>query len=180
MINLIPPAAKKQVVREYRMRVVSVWLIMLSLALLITTALLTPTLILIGSLAKAGELDLSEVKQDLSVNEDIAKAIKDNNEIIRQVNSDQERVRFSELIYLIDDLAGTDVKLTQFSFRETDGDIDEINLIGFADTRSSLSNFKEVLDKHEAFSNIKLPISNLAKDRDITFSMQVTYNEVKP
>lgn len=179
MINLIPPVAKKRVVREYRLRVISVWLILLSLALLISTALLSPTLMLIGSLAKAGELDLSEVKQDQSKNEEIADTIKSNNEIVRQFNTSQERIRFSELIYTLDDLAGNNVKLTQFSFKETEGKIDEISLIGFADTRNSLSEFKEVLDKHEYFSNIKLPISNLAKDRDITFSMQVTYKEPK-
>ncbi len=180
MINLIPPIAKKRVIREYRFRVVSVWLILLSLVLLISSALVTPTLLLVNSLVEANELDLSEVREDQSANEEISKIIKTNNEIVKQVNNSQERVKFSELIYLLDDLAAEEVNLTQFTFQEVDGKIDVISLIGFADTRGSLSDFREVLDKHESFSDIKLPISNLAKDRDITFSMQVTYKEVKP
>jgi len=180
MINLIPPVAKKQVLREYRIRVLSVWLVLIALVLLISSALVTPTLLLVNSLENTHAINLSEIKQDQSENEEIAEVVKDYNQVIRQVNQNQDRVRFSELVYLLDDLAGDEINLTQFNFKETNGKIDNISLIGFADTRSSLSDFREVLDKHEVFSDIKLPISNLAKDRDITFSMQVTYNEVKP
>lgn len=180
MINLLPPIAKKRVMREYHFRVVSVWLILLSLVLLISSALVTPTLFLVNSLVEANERDLGEVRQDQSANEEISKVIKENNEIVRQINSSQERVNFSELIYLLDDLAEDEVNLTQYTFKETEGKIDAISLIGFAATRGSLSDFREALDKRESFSDIKLPISNLAKDRDITFSMQVNYKEVKP
>ena len=180
MINLIPPIAKKRVLREYRLRVVSVWLILLSLALLVSSALVTPTLLLVNSLASANDANLSEVRQDQSANEEIADIIKKTNSVVLQVNQDESRIKFSELIYLLDSLSGDDVNLTQYTLSETEGKINEISLIGFAGTRAGLSDFRETLEQHEAFSDIKLPISNLAKDRDITFSMQVTYNAPKP
>jgi len=177
MINLIPPIAKKQVLKEYRFRVFSLWLILLSLVLLISSALAIPTIFLIESLASANAANIIEIKQDQSNNDDIGETINASNEIVRQVNQSQDRIMFSELIYTLDALAGADISLTQFSFKETEGKIDAISLIGFAKTRASLSAFREVLDQHESFSDIQLPISNLAKDKDITFSMQITYEE---
>ena len=52
MTNLIPPAAKKQLVRLYWMRLVSAWALVWSAALMVGALLLWPTHILItGTIA---------------------------------------------------------------------------------------------------------------------------------
>jgi hypothetical protein len=179
MINLIPTLAKKEVSREYWLRVVSVWMILLSFFLLITTALNLPTLILVNSLEAANQSRLNEILNSQNANKDAENLINDTNALIKQVNITNERAKFSELMYILDDIAGNEVVLTQFTFEENAGLVQPLTMIGWADSRVSLAKFREVLEQHESFEKVELPISNLAKDRDITFSMTVSYIEPK-
>jgi hypothetical protein len=46
--------------------------------------------------------------------------------------------------------------------------------MGTADTRAHLSAFKNALEAHTLFKVASLPLSNLAKDKDIDFSITIT------
>ena len=69
----------------------------------------------------------------------------------------------TKLIY-INSLAYTSNSSTTVTF----------SINGISGTRESLVSFKKDLDKTALFKNIDLPISNLAKDKDIDFSMIMT------
>jgi hypothetical protein len=175
MINLIPPKAKKAIVREYWVRVISIWLVLLGVVFFALTLLSLPSWVLVNALSTTINTRMNQIEGDQQTYSELAKEVKDFNEIIKQVDGTKARVNFSELIYTLDDIAGDNILLTQFSLKETEGKIDKINLIGYAATRVDLSNFREVLENHDLFSDVDLPISNLAKDKDITFSLSVAY-----
>lgn len=55
-----------------------------------------------------------------------------------------------------------------------EGTSSQISISGIAKNRESLVSFSETLNKSVIFSGVELPVSNLARDKDLPFSMQVT------
>ena len=49
----------------------------------------------------------------------------------------------------------------------------KVKVMGVAPTRDELLSYKDHLERSEHFSNIELPVSNLARDRDIEFMITV-------
>ena len=54
----------------------------------------------------------------------------------------------------------------------------EISISGTAASRQALADFRNRLREEDGVESVDLPISNLAKDRDIPFELTVTF--VKP
>ena len=93
--------------------------------------------------------------------------------------SEVPQTRFSTHLNLIDELAGEAILLTKFNLTPEEGVLNTITLIGVADTRTALANFRDALENHPRYSNVELPISNLAKESNITFTLSLTVNEIK-
>lgn len=174
MINLIPPVAKKRVVKEYWIRVITVWFFMASLALLLVLALQAPTYMLIKIYDKAliTQFDNAEaMKEEFS---NLEKEITEANELVDHLAPKTDPTpKFSELIYELDGLAAGTVELVQFSVVKEDGELNKMDVIGNANSRSALSKFRDAVEGHVLFESAQLPISNLAKDKDIVFSMKI-------
>ena len=180
MINLIPPVARRAVTKEYWIRVVSVWLFMLSMVLALILALQLPTYILIKAYSQAldTQFDTAEAMQvEFDTLED---EVKTANELVAHLGEQGDAsVRFSELVYELDGLASDTVVLTQFSMQREAGEVEVVNIIGEAANRTALSKFRDAVEGSERFISAELPISNLAKDKDIVFSMKITMaNEI--
>ena len=177
MINLIPPSAKKIVVKEYWLRVATIWLFAASFSLALVLALQIPVYVLVTDLESSIASQFNSVREQKNNFDESEKLIKDANNLITHLseNSDSYQL-FSSLVYELDGLAGSDVTLTKFSMTRSEDEIDAINLIGNATDRISLSKFRDDLKKHELIGEVELPISNLVKDKDIVFSMKVTLN----
>lgn len=182
MINLIPPKAKKIVTREYWTRAAVVWFFMLSFALLIMAFLCVPTYILIHSLESAMASQINYAKAEQGSFKELERTIKDTNALVNHLNRDEGKMSFGSLVNDLDEVAGANVTLTQFGFVEEEGVLKQVSLLGHANTRVALSNFRDALEAHGLFGAVDLPISNLAKDKDITFSMKVGLEteETKP
>ncbi|MDP7366542.1 MAG: hypothetical protein QGH83_04700 [Candidatus Pacebacteria bacterium] len=54
--------------------------------------------------------------------------------------------------------------------------IPEIQVTGEADAREPLLEFKKLLEREAQFTGVLLPVSNLASDSDIKFSIKITGN----
>ncbi|MEZ4200508.1 MAG: hypothetical protein R3B69_02870 [Candidatus Paceibacterota bacterium] len=174
MINLIPPSARKLIVREYWIRVITVWFLLITFALWIFLALQVPTYILIDSLHDALVTQFDRAQAEHTEFSELEAEVKKINTLVSHLGAHEDDVYFSELIAELDQRAVAGVTLTQFAMKREEGALKEIDLVGVAPTRTSLSNFRDALEAHERFSKAELPISNLAKERDITFSMKVT------
>ncbi len=174
MINLIPPKAKKIVVREYWTRAASVWFLIFSFALLVMAFLSVPTYILLRSLESAMASQIDYAKAEQGSYKESERTIKNANALINHLNRSEAQMSFSALLGKLDTVAGPGVTLTEFGFVEEEGVLKQVSLLGHADTRVLLSSFRDRLTAHDLFLSVDLPISNLAKDKDITFSMKVT------
>lgn len=81
---------------------------------------------------------------------------------------------FSAVLTKLESLTGEGVDLRSYEFARKDGAIMPISVNGKADTRQALANFHAVLRAEPMVEKVDLPISNLAKEKDIEFSMTVT------
>ena len=173
MINLIPPQAKKIVLREYWLRVVAAWLLLLSFVLFALATLSFPTYLLIEQLNQSLVSDIQAVAAKQVSYSEIENTVKNINALVNHLNTNREQVKFSSLLAKLDAIDDSHVTLDQFVFVEEQDVLKKIELIGHADTRSDLSAFRDAVEKSEEFDAVELPISNLAKDKDLSFSMDV-------
>ncbi|MFT7507785.1 MAG: hypothetical protein ACI92I_000953 [Acidimicrobiales bacterium] len=178
MINLIPPHAKKQVKTEYWVRVFSVWGLLAAIACLIIVLLLIPTYVLVRAELKVYE----GLYQTASIQNDSYGELEHEvgiaNEIAVRLSSIKSQITVMELIEVIEDAARGNVEITNISLVRTEGKIGSISVAGEAYSRETLSGFRNTLEDHEFFNSVKLPISNLAKDKDVPFNIEIITTDV--
>lgn len=173
MINLIPPSAKKSITVEYWKRVITVWLYLGSVSAVILTVFLLPTQVALRS--EIGTLE----DRVLAGAERVANFDTSATELITTTNQaktlleNQSTTTPSQLINVLNSYAGNMVKVNniQFSKLATAG---SITLSGVAGSRQGLALFRDTITADTRFATVNLPISNLIKDKDLLFSIEIT------
>lgn len=173
MINLIPPAARRSVVREYWLRAISVWLLLFGTGCLIVASLLLPTYVLIR--LQVGELEQTAVaaSEKVATYDVSASALVAANKQA-QLLMGTSTTPFSTYLTQLEQFAGAGVVLRDIQFVRSKTGVGSITVAGTAATRQVLANFRDALEAEPAFSKVNLPISNLIKDRDLLFVIDIT------
>ncbi len=172
MINLIPPSARSMVIKEYWLRVVSVWLFLVGTACLLVASLMLPTYVLLqGELVTLRDQVAQNAAESASFDQSSAALT----EAMRQATLLRDMATSSKvaLIERINRMAGTMVRVASYDLKSVDGKV-HITLIGTADTRTALASFRDAIEADEQFVDTVLPISSLIKDRDLEFTMTLT------
>jgi len=174
MINLIPPAGRARVVREYWIRVMTVWLFLFGTGCLLVAALLLPTYVLIHAQVNALTASVDTTAEKAATfDSSAAELVAASNQatVLTGEGTTTPSTWFVEKIEL---LAGTEVSIRSFDIDRplTSGGF--ITIAGEATTRKALADFRDVIAKEGAFAEANLPIGNLIKDRDVLFSMKIT------
>lgn len=175
MINLIPPSAQKEVKREYWTRVVSVWILLLASACVLLAVLCAPVYVLVQSQLDAFSQEYTQASLE---NESFAKseaAIKRGNAIAALLTQAEEDTTFSSVIEELEKTAGAQVQIVEFTLARTDGKLQPIVIKGVAESRLALTTFSEALETHVLFADVQLPLSNLAQNENVEFSLTVTH-----
>jgi hypothetical protein len=173
MINLIPPSAKKSITFEYWKRVTAVWLCLFCTALSILLVFLLPTHIILRSeieyLEETVSAGASRVSNyDISATE-LVEASTQARMLLENVASNTP----SDLITVLGQYAGSNVALNNFRFEKL-STTPTIALTGLANSRQDLAKFRDAVAADTRFAVVNLPISNLIKDKDLLFSMEIT------
>ena len=177
MINLLPPQAKKNLTKEYWLRIFSVWALLVSGLCLILSALLLPTYILIHSqfnLLAVEDQKNNEIEGKFRMAE--ASVIEANKlaEVLSQslTNSD-----FTSIIEAIHSVRTQDIQLTMINLAQ--GDAHTVQVQGEAASRASLIQFKSALESSPLFESALIPLSDFARDTKLPFSVTITLSKVK-
>ncbi len=180
MINLTPPSAKKSILREYWLRVISVWLFLLASTSLIVASLLMPTYVLLQGKISAYQTEAeAAIAQADAHNLSTASLVTATRQALGLIKK-SEQVTFTEVINLFSSLPNPGVGITAYELsRAADGSVENLTLNGTANTRQDLADFREILINHPRVEKIELPISNLALDRNIEFTVRVTLKSDK-
>jgi hypothetical protein len=173
MINLIPPQAKKSLMIEYWVRVASTWLILWSITLIVSTIILLPTYVLIGTQVSVYKTSAEEASLKVASYKDVSRSLVNASQRARILVDESGLADISEFITLIEGLQGSEVELSQINLNRIENGFDPMIVSGTAADRQALASFRDRLLAEEKISSVDLPISNLARDKDIQFTITV-------
>jgi hypothetical protein len=177
MINLIPEKAKREVVKEYWVRVVTMWLFTLSVSSLVVALLLLPVYVLVTSQVEAYASDATEATKKVAEYDLSATSLVMASKQAQMIVALRQSESFSEMIELLESLKGEGIVLESFNLTRDDGaKMGNIKIEGQALTRQDLVDFRDLLLSHSKIKEVNLPISNLAKDKNIPFNIAIILN----
>lgn len=175
MINLIPSAAKKKLLTEYWTRVLSVWGVLWSSALLLGVAALLPAYMLISMQVDIYQASADSASEKIASYENVSQQLLIANNHSKDILDLERLPRFSEYIETIQSLEGEAIVMNSVSMQRTDeGDFGPISIKGVAVDRQSLATFRDQLLAEPWIDTVDLPLANLAQDSDISFTITVT------
>lgn len=173
MINLIPPEGHKTVKREYLLRVGATFGFLFGWVVIFLTVALIPTYVLINAQINAFALeDTTKGKEDSFKKAE--EEVHTTETVLTQLKTVAPRVSASTVIAEIQHRAPASIVFRRFSFGETKGVIDMVQVQGVAPTRESLAQLKSALEASEMFRSAEVPISDLARDAELPFVITVT------
>jgi len=175
MFKLLTEKERQKVAHEYAMRRAIVILLTLILVLVVGIIGLLPSYVL--SNARENEaLERMRIMGSVGEREDDATLqawLKETNRKLQVLSPALDTDRPSDFIEKILDQRITGIAVTDFSWaRAKDKVILSIN--GMATSRQSLITFENRINSSKYFSEVALPISNLAKDKDIDFQIKLS------
>jgi hypothetical protein len=174
MINLIPPSARKSVIREYWLRVISVWLFLFGTGCLIISVFLLPTYMMVHNqtVTLGGQVSATANKT-ASYDESIATLTKATAQA-NFLKGAASTTPFSSYLKTVESLAGTGIALHSVNYAHAAVGGDKITISGTAATREGLATFRDALEAAPEFVTVVLPIASLAQATNVLFSMDIT------
>ncbi|HEY4498973.1 MAG TPA: PilN domain-containing protein [Candidatus Paceibacterota bacterium] len=174
-MNLLPPALKAQLRREYRLRFTALFSIFVFFALFtgIVTgapfgiAFLQDYLLSRQQSTKVNNYEPSDEDKQMLADFQSLK----NTLTALDPKRIEDPVLFSELIKVVLAEKPTQIRLQGFSLVSKSDSQKQLQISGVASTRESLVTFSKRLSVNTLFSGVDLPISNLSRKEDIEFSI---------
>lgn len=183
MINLVPPVAKKSIITEYWIRVASVWLMLWAFTIFAAASMLLPTYVLINSRVSTYEASAAAASQKVADYQNASQSLIRASQQAKLIVDEKEVPQFSKYIWLLKELQGEGIQFTMMSIQRAEGgtDINSISVGGVASSRETLASLRDRLKADERIESVDLPISNLARDKDIVFNMTIVpSNQAQP
>ncbi|MDP2593465.1 MAG: hypothetical protein Q8P52_02335 [bacterium] len=182
MFNLLSDEQKMFVRREYKKRFLAVIFGGLGAIMFSASLVLIPSLVLVYNQHKLAKdsLEFLERKTE-EVGGNATQEISRIKELAKLVNASQEETAFAPVLEKIVSSKNSSVTLTQFTFIHLKNVKEgappyDLRISGVAKTRTGLLDFVKKLEQQEDFWEVNLPVSHLAKERDIVFSLALKMN----
>jgi len=178
MFELLTKEQKNNVLKEYRLRKFVIATVFVAITAIVGSLLLVPALILSSS--KANDLDQQLKAQNQNQEAKDVRVIRENiQEANRQISllANRQEIKLTENIADVIISAPTGMRLISFGYNEATEGIRQLEIGGISPTRDSLLLFVKNIEQKEQFSDVNLPISDFAKDRDIPFSITIIVDE---
>lgn len=177
MTTFLPDEYKKIALKEYRFRLMVLVLILTTL-FFITGAIFTiPTYALLKARNTAINTEYKTLLKNLKENpEAITKEVNSLNESIDLIESNLTGRLTTEILERVLVKKIDNMSITAITIKKNK-EVDTVSINGKALTRDVLVSFSKNLEGEPSFSNIKLPVGSLAKNKDISFTISL---ESKP
>lgn len=177
-MNLLPTTEKETVKKGFRQRYLIIILLLVLCALIAGTVMLIPAYLLAD--ARLNEIEI----EFQSVNDHNDPTMSEFTKVPREIQSKlqvfEKNLEDSSVVSKIAQIAGArpaGLTINSFSYSHIEGSDDEsdikIAISGKAATRKSLITFAENLRGFKEFSDVDVPVSNLTKEKDIPFSINL-------
>ena len=177
MTNLIPPTAKKELVRLYWIRVVSAWALLWSVCLLIGGALLLPTYVLIAGTSGAYSSTVASATERTEVYDGMVAELELSTQKARRILQKSAEPQLSHFIEDVWKVNGQGVAVNSIKLTRVPEGIGPIIVTGQANDRQTLAAFRDRIEALPYVGDVNLPIGDLAQNQDIIFSITITINQ---
>jgi hypothetical protein len=173
MINLIPPDGVRMVRREYAARVLSVWAFILALAVGASALMLLPTYVLLQE-----ELRITDTETAIAADAHAiaTKELEEAQTIADRLQTARDPVAASAIFTHIEDALAPEIEFRSL-FVTPAGSASQIQVIGTAMNREALQRFIGRLKGDPFFKDASVPVSDLARDVDLTFTLSLVLAE---
>ncbi len=182
--TLLPEEEMKSLKREYHTRLFIFTLFFISLAIILGILSLIPAFVIAYTDEKSALNRIEEIRKnrDTKEIESIKKELQKTTEYIKKIDSAENNIKYSEIIPQIINDKNANIQITSLSFIRSDKNATSTNplvLQGIAKSRDSLLKFKSELEKNSLISSVELPVSDLARSKDIDFSIKISLIKIK-
>jgi hypothetical protein len=184
MSNLIPPHGRTLVHREYIARLVSVYALMIAVVVIAAATLLMPQYLFVQARQETIEASRHSEADSETAFKEHEKLITDMNSLVRELNALAPSLPVTEVLRTLDDVPRTGVRVTGFQFPKGDywnpaAPPDQsmnpvFQMTGQATSRATLASFRGALEATPLIETAQVPLSDLARDTNLTFTMTVT------
>lgn len=178
MINLIPPSARDRVVHEYWSRVLTVWALLLGIAGVVSGCMLFPTYILLSTQYNALQAEADAFASMESRGGATEVVVREANTLAAALVRIGEKDQLSDILRALDESLNDSIQVTAHVLtRDEEGRVSTVEVSGIAKTRESLTSFRGSLEAHPQFLRAEIPISDLVRDIDLPFSIDIVVTE---
>lgn len=186
MIDLLPTSEKSAIRKEYRLRVLTVSLGLLSSVFAAMVISLLPTYLLTVSRYDAflAESQSDETQSRISQVKDMELMVRDTNKKIDILKEGTAVIRVQDIVGEILESKGAGLTITSLAYdsggvtskRGKEDIVTPPTLViqGSASDRAALLSFKETLSQKKEFGAVDLPISSLVKETNLSFSINIS------
>ncbi len=177
MRNLLTNYTKRLIQKEYYIRLVILATLLSSSVLVIASVFLVPSYILAKAQKVSIENQARVIKQSLVSQEEesLSAALQLAQEELDILASIKDQKLFSERLKDVVREKPEGINLSSFTYKTQEGKKQSMVISGKAYTRNDLLSFEKKLRSNLDFSSVEFPVSNLAKDKDIDFSIALEY-----
>jgi hypothetical protein len=176
MINVLPKEEKDLIKKEYRLRLITVHLVFISLMFVASIGLLFPSYLY--SQTKVNSLNerlmnFNQAHPGLS-EEDLSKVILDVNNTLTILSKGGNKFDISnDTIGLILSLRTQGITFSRIAYSESNASVRMVDISGVADNRESLRIFQAKMESSPNIASADLPISNFTKRTNIDFKISI-------
>lgn len=173
MSNLLLENDKKAMKRDYFLRLTAVTLFLAAFVTFIGSVLLLPSLFLVEA-KKSTLVRQAELEQLTSVEDgNPYTVVRKTEEKLDLLARNREREEAGELLTIIVEEKPLGVRLTSIVYSRQGASGGSFTVSGVATDRGALIDFSKRLERNQHFAEVILPVSNLASNRDILFSLSM-------
>jgi hypothetical protein len=177
MFNLLPEEEKKNILVEYAIRRIIVLLLFLFVSGLIATISIFPSMLLSSSKTQEVEKQIEVARSSPILKEeaDLNSRLTETNLKLSALMPIEDSISVDDLINRVIQKKSDGIRLSGFFYRHASSKTSSgFSISGVAEDRESLSTFVKNLQGEALFTKVDLPVSNFTKDKDATFSIQIS------
>lgn len=160
------------------MRVITVWIALVASACVMIATLTMPVYVLVRSQLDAFLQEYTQASVESESFKDAELEVKRANDVAELLSKANKALSFSTIIAELETISREQgVVITEFALLRDKDALQPIVLTGTAPSRLALTTFRDAIEAHALFKDVVLPLSNLAKDKDITFNITIMPEE---
>lgn len=171
MINLLPRGKKNQLKKEYRLRTLFVFGILIAFIILSLGVVFSSFYYLL--IAEGAQLEETLVmREGSSAQQENQRILEDLSTKLFVMTRPDESAIVSELVKRLIDLKNDGITITEINY--TSGASEIVKLEGRATTRENFVSFLTNIEEVALFGEVDSPISNLSKSENILYTLTIT------